>query len=130
MLAVKQCRAAYMAVPPLFSFLGGSGSGTASGACIWLFGGIMTLAGIGETEGDMVPYMASGGFWEAFYWMSSHTVGAMTFGARELKPLWRASGGKSHAEQSSVREVHPSNMQIASCTVANESPIGSFISTR
>ena len=38
--------AAYMDVPPLFSFLGGSGSGTASGACIGLFVGIMTLAGI------------------------------------------------------------------------------------
>lgn len=56
-------RSAYMGVPPLFSFLGGSGSGTASGACIELFVGIMTLAGIGETECDMVPYMASDGFW-------------------------------------------------------------------
>lgn len=44
----KRRRAAYMPVPPLFSFLGGSGSGTALGACIGLFGGIMTLAGIGE----------------------------------------------------------------------------------
>lgn len=51
-----------MGVPPLFSFLGGSGSGTASGACIWLFGGIMTLA---SNRGDVMrygPYMASGGF--------------------------------------------------------------------
>lgn len=38
-----------MGVPPLFSFLGGSGSGTVSEACIGLFGGIMSLAGIGET---------------------------------------------------------------------------------
>lgn len=30
-LAVKRYRSAYMGVPPLFSFLGGSGSGTASG---------------------------------------------------------------------------------------------------
>ena len=60
--------------------------------------------------------------------MSSHTVGAMTFGARELKPSWRASAGKSHDEQSSVREVHPSNMQMALYMVANEKPIGSFIS--
>lgn len=53
-----------MGVPPLFSFLDGSGSGTGSEACIGLFVGIMPLAGIGETEGGMVPYMASGGFWE------------------------------------------------------------------
>lgn len=62
--------------------------------------------------------------------MSFHTVGVMTFGARELKPSWRAFGGKSHAEQSSVREAHPSNMQIASRTFANDSPAGNFISTR
>lgn len=55
--------AAYMGVPPLFSFLGGSGSGTASGACIGLFVGIITLAGIGEAECDMTLYMASDGFW-------------------------------------------------------------------
>lgn len=61
-LAVKRYRSAYMAVPPLFSFLGGSGSGTASGACIGLFVGIMTLAGIGEAEYGMVSYMVSGGF--------------------------------------------------------------------
>ena len=52
-----------MDVPLLFSFLGGSGSGTALGACIGLFGGIMPLAGIGETECDMTLYMASDGFW-------------------------------------------------------------------
>ena len=53
-----------MGVPPLFSFLGGSGSGTASEACIGLFVGIMTLAGIGEKYGGMASYMASGSFWE------------------------------------------------------------------
>lgn len=42
-----------MGVPPLFSFLGGSGSGTGSEACIGLFVGIMPLAGIEETEGGM-----------------------------------------------------------------------------
>lgn len=31
--------------------------------CIVLFGGIMTLAGIGEAECDMTLYMASDGFW-------------------------------------------------------------------
>lgn len=52
-LAVKRYRPAYMFVPPLFPFLGGSGSGTASEACIGLFVGIMTLAGIGEAAGDI-----------------------------------------------------------------------------
>lgn len=60
----KRRRAGYMGVPPLFSFLGGSGSGTASGACIGLFVGIITLAGIGEAECDMTLYMASDGFWD------------------------------------------------------------------
>lgn len=55
---------AYMGVPPLFSFLGGSESGTDSGACIGLFVGIITLAGIGEAECDMTLYMASDGFWD------------------------------------------------------------------
>lgn len=64
LVGCKRRKAAYMGVPPLFSFLGGSGSGTASEACIGLFVSIMPLAGIGETEGGMVPYMASGGFWE------------------------------------------------------------------
>lgn len=47
-LAVKRYRSAYMVVLPLFSFLSGSGSGTALRSCIGLFGGILTLAGIGE----------------------------------------------------------------------------------
>ena len=49
-----------MGAPPLFSFLGGSGSGTASRVCIGLFVGIYIVSGY---RGDVMRYGALYGVW-------------------------------------------------------------------
>lgn len=53
LVSCKRRRAVYMGVPPLFSFLGESGSGTASGRVLGYSWVLLPLAGIGETAGDI-----------------------------------------------------------------------------